>query len=57
MFLRLSFSVFLLFVFVNKLPVFDFLGLFEWLDEYDEGLNEWLNRLRQDRGVLNENPD
>jgi len=25
---------------------------FEFLAEYDEGLNEWLRRLRQDRGVL-----
>ena len=25
---------------------------FEWLAEYDEGLNEWLRRLRQDADVL-----
>ena len=25
---------------------------FEWLNEYDEGLNEWLRRLRQDVNVL-----
>jgi len=25
---------------------------FDWLTEYDEGLNEWLRRLRQDVDVL-----
>ena len=27
---------------------------FEWLTEYDEGLNEWLRRLRQDTDVLSQ---